>query len=127
MPVTNDTTISMRQCIGSARFGIEAHEAPGYAFPVQPSAKDGLVRMCHTHCRQYTNALRKAAVARKAEEPTETVASLDGPEQDVPREAPAHEHTLAASLVGESEPIEALASRRTRRRKPDSAPEGFAG
>ena len=36
-------------------------------FPVQPSQKDGLGRMCKPHWREYTNALRKAAVARKAE------------------------------------------------------------
>ena len=57
----------MRRCVGSTRFGIEAHEAPENEFPAQPSAKDGLGRMCHTHWRQYTNALRKAAVARKAD------------------------------------------------------------
>ena len=68
---TKDTTIAMRRCVGSTRFGIEAHEAPENEFPAQPSAKDGLGRMCHTHWRQYTNALRKAAVARKAEEPGE--------------------------------------------------------
>ena len=45
-----------------ARFGIEAHEASADDFPVQPSQKDGLGRMCHTHWRQYTNALRKTAV-----------------------------------------------------------------
>ena len=88
---TQDTTVTMRRCVGSTRFGIEAHEAPENEFPAQPSAKDGLGRMCHTHWRQYTNALRKAAVA------------------------PAHEHTLAASLVGEGEPIEAPARRHTHR------------
>ena len=63
---TTETTTTMRRCIGSTRFGIESHEAPASDFPVQPSQKDGLGRMCHTHWRQYTNALRKAAVARKA-------------------------------------------------------------
>jgi hypothetical protein len=56
----------MRRCIGSANFGIEAHEAPTDDFPVQPSQKDGLGRMCKTHWNQYTSALRKAALARKA-------------------------------------------------------------
>ena len=32
----------MRKCIGSAKFGIEAHEAPVDDFPAQPSQKDGL-------------------------------------------------------------------------------------
>ena len=59
----------MRRCIGSATFGIEAHEAPENEFPTQPGQKDGLGRMCHAHWRQYTNALRKASIARKAAEP----------------------------------------------------------
>ncbi|HEV8281903.1 MAG TPA: hypothetical protein VGQ02_08605 [Candidatus Limnocylindrales bacterium] len=57
----------LRRCIGSARFGIEAHEAPVTKFPKQPSQKDGLGRMCKTHWNQYTTALRKAAAAAKAE------------------------------------------------------------
>jgi len=58
----------LRRCIGSAKFGIEAHEAPVTDFPAQPSQKDGLGRMCKPHWNQYTNALRKAALARKAVE-----------------------------------------------------------
>ncbi len=66
--------------------------------------------MCHTHWRQYTNALRKTAVARKAAEPAA--------EEAAPAPvAPAHEHTLAASPVGEGEPIEKTSRRRTRRSK----------
>ena len=57
----------MRKCIGSAKFGIEAHEAPVTEFPAQPSQKDGLGRMCKPHWNAYTSALRKAALARKAE------------------------------------------------------------
>ena len=56
----------MRRCIGSAKFGIEAHEAPVTEFPAQPSQKDGLGRMCKPHWNAYTSALRKAALARKA-------------------------------------------------------------
>jgi hypothetical protein len=56
----------LRRCIGSAKFGIEAHDAPVEDFPTQPSQKDGLGRMCRTHWNQYTTALRKAALARKA-------------------------------------------------------------
>ncbi len=59
----------LRRCIGSAKFGIEAHEAPPADFPVQPSQKDGLGRMCKPHWNQYTNALRKAALAHKADGP----------------------------------------------------------
>ncbi|HUQ78575.1 MAG TPA: hypothetical protein VM427_06865 [Patescibacteria group bacterium] len=56
------------KCIGSAKFGIEAHEAPATEFPAQPSQKDGLGRMCKPHWNQYTDALRKAALAPKAAE-----------------------------------------------------------
>jgi hypothetical protein len=64
---TNDMT-DMRKCIGSAKFGIAAHEAPATDFPAQPSQKDGLGRMCKPHWNEYTSALRKAALARKAAE-----------------------------------------------------------
>ena len=74
--------------------------------------------MCHTHWRQYTNGLRRDALARKAAEPSEP---------EVAPTAPAHEHTLAASLVGEGEPIEAPAPRRTRRGKAQAEPEAAAG
>ncbi len=58
----------MRKCIGSVKFGIEAHEAPVTDFPAQPSQKDGLGRMCKPHWNEYTSALRKSALARKAAE-----------------------------------------------------------
>jgi hypothetical protein len=57
----NDMAV-MRQCIGSKTFGIEPHDAPIEDFPVQPSRKDGLGRMCKTHWNQYTTALRKTAL-----------------------------------------------------------------
>jgi hypothetical protein len=56
----------MRKCIGSAKFSIAAHQAPLADFPAQPSQKDGLGRMCKPHWTEYTRALRKAALARKA-------------------------------------------------------------
>jgi hypothetical protein len=55
----------LRHCIGSAKFGIEAHEAPVSDFPSQPSQKDGLGRLCRPHWAEYTRALRKAAMARQ--------------------------------------------------------------
>lgn len=58
----------LRRCIGSARFGIEPHDAPVNEFPAQPSQKDGLGRMCEEHWREYTAALARDAKARKAEE-----------------------------------------------------------
>jgi hypothetical protein len=83
--------------------------------------------MCHTHWRQYTNALRKAAVARKASEFTEPVGSPAEPEPDAAPAAPAHEHTLAASLVGEGEPTESLAPRRTLRAKSQAEAKAVTG
>ena len=56
----------LRRCIGSAKYEIVAHEAPVEDFPAQPSQRDGVGRMCKTHWNQYTTALRKAALARKA-------------------------------------------------------------
>jgi hypothetical protein len=56
----------LRRCIGSARFGIEPHEAPVEDFPKQPSQKDGLGRMCKLHWNEYTAGLARDAKARKA-------------------------------------------------------------
>jgi hypothetical protein len=67
----NERTTDMpdlRKCIGSARFGIESHEAPVEDFPSQPSQKDGLGRMCKTHWNQYTAGLARDAKARKTAE-----------------------------------------------------------
>src|SRR5687767_13276818 len=85
------TTIQagMRRCIGSATFGIEAHEAPVDDFPVQPSQRDGLGRMCKPHWRQYTNALRKAAVSRKAAETATDAATEPEPVPEPVAEAEA--------------------------------------
>src|SRR5439155_25296627 len=58
----------VRRCIGSARFGIEQHDAPVAEFPSQPRQKDGLGRMCKTHWNQYTAGLARDAKARKAAE-----------------------------------------------------------
>ena len=73
----------LRKCIGSARFGIEAHEAPVEDFPSQPSQKDGLGRMCKTHWNQYTAGLARDAKARRAAEGAASV-----PEATVPEEPP---------------------------------------
>jgi hypothetical protein len=61
------TTTTLHHCVGSARFGIEPHEAPVGDFPSQPSQKDGLGRMCRAHWRQYVLGLRADAQARKSE------------------------------------------------------------
>jgi len=94
------TTSGMRRCIGSAKFGIEPHEAPVNDFPVQASQKDGLGRLCRPHWTTYTRELRRASVARKAAEATEPA-----PEPAVEPEAP----------------------RRSRRAKATSEPEVVAG
>ncbi len=53
----------MRKCVGSERFGLPAHEAPIKDFPIQPSQKDGIGRMCKEHWRQYVTGLNKARKA----------------------------------------------------------------
>ena len=70
---------TLRRCIGSARYGIQPHEAPVEDFPRQPSQKDGLGRMCKTHWRQYTAGLARDAQARKTAVETEPPASEDAP------------------------------------------------
>ncbi len=57
---------ALRKCIGSKRYGIEAHEAPVEDFPIQPSQRDGLGRMCRTHWTQYTRALRTGSIEPKS-------------------------------------------------------------
>ena len=81
MAKTTDATptTALRRCIGSTRFGTDADDAPPEDFPTQPSQKDGLGRMCKPHWRAYTNALRKAAVARKATESEATPAGVISP------------------------------------------------
>lgn len=70
----------LRRCIGSAKFAIEAHDAPVDDFPIQPSQKEGLGRMCRTHWNQYTTALRNAALARKANAAKEPTVDMTPPE-----------------------------------------------
>jgi hypothetical protein len=95
----------MRKCIGSAKFGIEAHEAPVGDFPTQPSQKDGLGRMCKPHWNQYTTALRKAALARKAAEggvATEVASTESDP---AAAKARAAKKPVAAKPARKPEPI----------------------
>ncbi len=65
----------LRKCIGSVRFGIEAHDAPAEDFPVQPSGRDGLGRMCKTHWNQYTAGLAREAKARTAADGADVAAT----------------------------------------------------
>jgi hypothetical protein len=64
--MADDAVTGLRRCIGSARFGIEPHDAPVGDFPKQPSQKDGLGRMCALHWNAYTAGLARDAKARKA-------------------------------------------------------------
>lgn len=75
---TNKTTTELRRCTGSARFGVEPHEAPVTEFPKQPSRKDGLGTMCTEHWRAYVRALREA---RKVAEATDEGATVGGSEE----------------------------------------------
>jgi hypothetical protein len=77
----------LRRCIGSARYGIEAHEAPASDFPSQPSQKDGLGRMCKVHWNQYTADLARDAKARKAAEATTVEPAAPSPNDDERRRA----------------------------------------
>lgn len=74
----------MRRCIGSTRFGIQAHDAPESEFPRQPSQKDGLGRMCKPHWQQYTAGLARDARARKATQTSEPKPEPD-PEPTIKR------------------------------------------
>ena len=77
---TTKTTTELRRCTGSARFGIERHEAPVSDFPKQPSRKDGLGTMCTEHWRAYVKGLREAREAAKAAD--EKPAASGNPEAD---------------------------------------------
>ncbi|HUG29108.1 MAG TPA: hypothetical protein VMQ65_01140 [Candidatus Limnocylindria bacterium] len=101
----------MRKCIGSTKFGIGAHEAPVGDFPAQPSQEDGLGRMCKTHWNEYTSALRKAALARKAAEGE--VSTEVAPTEPEPVEAP--------------EPTRTRSKRRSKTVAPAASSQGDAG
>ena len=101
----------LRKCIGSAKFGIEPHEAPVGDFPAQPSQKDGLGRMCKPHWTQYTSALRKAALARKAA--AGGVPAEVAPTEPEPVEAP--------------EPVRNRSKRGSKTLAPAAASQGDAG
>ena len=108
---TKATTTGLRRCIGSATFGIEAHEAPPDEFPAQPSQRDGLGRMCKPHWNQYTSALRRAALARKAAE-------------DV---APAEVAPAEPEPVAAPEPIRPRGKREHKAAVPAAGSQGDAG
>jgi hypothetical protein len=90
----------LRKCIGSTRFGIEAHEAPVADSRSKPSQKDGLGRMCKVHWNQYTAGLARDSKARKA---------ADGaPETVEPNPAP--NETKPSRAKGKAKPTEPVAT-----------------
>jgi hypothetical protein len=89
----------LRKCIGSARFGIEAHEAPVADFPIQPSQKDGLGRMCKPHWNQYTTALRKAAAAAKTDPSADKAEPIKKPSRAQPKTAEPIEGSVEAGTT----------------------------
>jgi hypothetical protein len=88
----------LRKCIGSTRFGIGSHEAPVEKFPVQPSQKDGLGRLCKPHWKAYTTALRKSAAAVKAEAAPVRDDPEPPPVEKQPRRAKAKEPVPAGGV-----------------------------
>jgi hypothetical protein len=110
----------MRKCIGSAKFGIEAHDAPASDFPIQPSQKDGLGRMCKTHWNQYTTALRKAALARKAAEGGAVTEVT--PTESAPAEVASRKGTGRRAPKARATKPEAIRTRPARGRKTQGEP-----
>jgi hypothetical protein len=126
---TDATTTELRRCIGSTKFGIEAHQALADEFPAQPSQKDGLGRMCKPHWNQYTSALRKAALARKAAEGGTASQALSTEPEPVAVAAP---KALGGRKTKEVRtpkpvPIRTRAPRRHQTLVPEAASQGDAG
>ena len=126
---THATMTALRRCIGSAKFGIEAHEAPPDEFPAQPSQKDGLGRMCRPHWNQYTSALRKAALARKG---SEGGAAVEAPSTEPEPVAVAAPKAVGGRKTKESrtlrpEPIRTRAKRGSKPVVPAAGSQGDAG
>ncbi len=90
----------LRRCIGSGRFGIEAHDAPITDFPSQPSQKDGLGRMCQTHWNQYTAGLARDASARKVEADAGRASEFDREPEPTPKRS--RRATTSAPALGDA-------------------------
>jgi hypothetical protein len=118
----------MRRCIGSARFGIEAHEAPVDDFPVQPSQMDGLGRMCKPHWNQYTKELRTAALARKSDGAVATEAAPTEPDPEaVATPKAVGGKTAKKARAAKPEPIRTRAPRGHQEAAPEAGSQGDAG
>jgi hypothetical protein len=102
----------MRRCIGSAKFGIKAHDAPIEDFPAQPSQRDGLGRMCRSDWKAYTSALRKAATDRQ---PTSaSVAEVERARTDKVEAKVAKTSRAKAKPAARREPIPTKTSRKVK-------------
>ena len=124
-----DATTTTRRCIGSARFGIEGHEAPIEDFPRQPSQRDGLARMCKIHWNAYTAGLSRDAKARKAAEAPEPTVESAGQETE-PNDGAAREAADASEADAGSPTAERPTSKRKRARAavaPAAGSQGDAG
>jgi len=126
---TDAITTELRRCIGSTKFGIEAHEAPPDEFPTQPSQKDGLGRMCKPHWNQYTKELRKAALARKAGE--DGVAPEEAPTESAPTVIATPKavggKTAGKARAAKPEPIRTRVPRLRQEAAPEAGSQGDAG
>jgi hypothetical protein len=106
-----EETTTLRRCIGSARFGIEPHEAPVEDFPAQPSQKDGLGRMCRVHGNAYTAGLARDAKARKAAD----AAPATEDEATAQEQPPSKPTDLEQPAAEPNDPEQPAARKRTRR------------
>lgn len=86
----------VRRCVGSARFAIEAHDAPIGEFSAQPSQKDGLSRMCTTHWKAYVAGLARQAQERKAAAAASEPAPIDSAPVDPPSRRARSRRTVAS-------------------------------
>src|ERR1035437_3950550 len=119
----------LRKCIGSAKFGIEAHEAPADEFPAQPTRKDGLGGMGKPHWNQYTSALRNAALARKAAEGGTASEALSTEPEPVAVATPkaVGGRKTKESRTPKPEPIRTRAPRGRKAAVPEAGSQGDAG
>lgn len=109
----------MRQCKGSAKFGIAPHIAPVGDFAVQASQRDGLASMCRTDWARYTHALRLAAADRGESWALPKASRLPGPAPVQPAEL---EPGVAAEASSVDRAAAAAKPARTARPKKGQAP-----
>jgi len=62
---TDATTTGLRRCIGSTKFGIEAHEAPPDEFPAQPSQKGATAARASPTARSAARCRRSLRASQR--------------------------------------------------------------